>query len=308
MFFSFNTNVFPRISYMNKYKTSENWMHPKRTIDEYVMFIIISGEMYIQEDNEKYHIKKDDYFILQPHKTHWGYKESQCEYYYIHFNTESFIAWDCSSAQQIVDKVRENQMRACRCETFNDDLYEKYELFLQKGRHLISEEIIQQVKMLMNEVIRFSERQVPYYKLLCSSHFVEILTLLATDFVMNIVSDVQIKTYRNNHQTIHTLLEYLNMNYKEHLSGDFLEKEFSMNFDSLNRLFKQETGFTIFKYQKKLRLKKACELLITTTLKISEISDQTGFCDQYYFSRVFTQEYGTSPKAFAKLKKNGAVG
>ena len=80
-----------------------------------------------------------------------------------------------------------------------------------------------------------------------------------------------------------------------------------MNFDSLNRLFKQETGFTIFRYQKKVRLKRACELLVTTTLKISEISDQTGFCDQYYFSRVFTQEYGMSPKMFAKIKKNAPV-
>ena len=95
------------------------------------------------------------------------------------------------------------------------------------------------------------------------------------------------------------LINYIHINYAESISSQEIEEQFHMNFDSLNRLFKQETGFTIFRYLRQVRLNHARELLTTTQLKLSEISEYTGFCDQYYFSRAFKQEFGVSPKKYA---------
>ncbi|MCF0074169.1 substrate-binding domain-containing protein [Dyadobacter sp. CY261] len=45
-----------------------------------------------------------------------------------------------------------------------------------------------------------------------------------------------------------------------------------------------------------LRLEKACILLRNPDLTIAEIADQTGFTSQSYFSTVFKNRFGTSPK------------
>ena len=37
-----------------------------------------------------------------------------------------------------------------------------------------------------------------------------------------------------------------------------------------------------------------------TDRTIKEISEQLGFCDPFYFSRMFTQRFGTSPKEYRR--------
>jgi len=50
----------------------------------------------------------------------------------------------------------------------------------------------------------------------------------------------------------------------------------------------------------KLRLKKAAELLRTTSLPIIRIAADTGFCDQNYFSVCFKKAFSVSPKEYRK--------
>lgn len=63
----------------------------------------------------------------------------------------------------------------------------------------------------------------------------------------------------------------------------------------LYRAFSQEYGMGIAAYIRKKRLSHAYELLRTTALPVAVISDQSGFSDYNYFSRIFKKEYGLSP-------------
>ncbi len=49
-----------------------------------------------------------------------------------------------------------------------------------------------------------------------------------------------------------------------------------------------------------MRIRNAQSLLLRSTLSIKEISYMVGFRDQLYFSRVFRQETGMSPRAFRR--------
>ena len=55
-----------------------------------------------------------------------------------------------------------------------------------------------------------------------------------------------------------------------------------MSFDYLNRMFKKQTGITIFEYLNRIRINKAKELLLTGTMKSSEIAAAVGYCDEYH--------------------------
>lgn len=64
----------------------------------------------------------------------------------------------------------------------------------------------------------------------------------------------------------------------------------------LYEMFKTEYGVGISHYITDKRMKLAKNLLKSTSLSITEISSQCGFCDYNYFLRVYKKYYGTSPK------------
>ena len=80
------------------------------------------------------------------------------------------------------------------------------------------------------------------------------------------------------------------------LNSEFLAKLMRMSDTQLYRKLKALTGKSTAIFIRHIRLQKAKELLETTDLNISEIAYDTGFNDPAYFSRVFKEEYGVSPR------------
>lgn len=64
--------------------------------------------------------------------------------------------------------------------------------------------------------------------------------------------------------------------------------------------FKAEMGISIGKYIDSLVMHQAEVLLINTNLPLSDISEQLGFYDQFYFSRRFKELYAIPPLKYRK--------
>jgi len=93
----------------------------------------------------------------------------------------------------------------------------------------------------------------------------------------------------------------------------FQDEEFSVNElaavvhlsrSHVHRKIKVLTGMSTAIYIRKVRLQKAKELLETTNSSISEIAYQVGFKSPVYFSQVFKETFGESPR---KLRKEWGV-
>ena len=63
-------------------------------------------------------------------------------------------------------------------------------------------------------------------------------------------------------------------------------------------LFKQSTGETLLQYVTRCRIDRAKKLLAQKPLAIADISQQVGFRDQSYFTRVFRRYSNMTPKAY----------
>ncbi|WP_438448422.1 response regulator [Gorillibacterium sp. sgz5001074] len=68
----------------------------------------------------------------------------------------------------------------------------------------------------------------------------------------------------------------------------------------LSKVFSQETGQTFIEYVTQVRIRKAMELLQTTSAKSYEIAFQVGYCDPHYFSNLFKRMTGMTTKEFRK--------
>lgn len=91
------------------------------------------------------------------------------------------------------------------------------------------------------------------------------------------------------------VLNYIGDNLSARLTTDIIATHFHVSRSKLQRDFKTFLNVTPKEYIHAQLFIKAEHLLFNTTCSIKEISDQLGFCDQFYFSKCFSQKYGMPP-------------
>ncbi|RAP75083.1 AraC family transcriptional regulator [Paenibacillus montanisoli] len=93
---------------------------------------------------------------------------------------------------------------------------------------------------------------------------------------------------------------YLLEHYKESVTLDDLARLTGRTPNHASHVFKSVTGLSPIEYLHHVRIAKAKELMFDKMMTISDIAEETGFCDQAYFNRVFRKVTGCSPTAFMK--------
>ncbi len=78
-------------------------------------------------------------------------------------------------------------------------------------------------------------------------------------------------------------------------NANSLADKMSTSLVTLNRKIKKVTGCNTTNYIRRLRLEKAKYLLERSDLTIMEVQTACGFDMQSYFSRIFKEQFGTSP-------------
>lgn len=113
---------------------------------------------------------------------------------------------------------------------------------------------------------------------------------------------------KTGNQDVCELIHYLQQHYTEHISLDTLSAKVNLNRSYLCRLFKRETGESLFQYLARFRLEKAAGLLLQEDLPVREVAARVGIDDPFYFTRMFKKQYGVSPSEYAIQKKAQQTG
>jgi two-component system response regulator YesN len=107
------------------------------------------------------------------------------------------------------------------------------------------------------------------------------------------------RTYSQHAGIIQQAKEYIDRHYMEPtMSLNEVAAHVNHSPSHFSAVFSQETCTTFKEYLTEIRIKKAKELLRTTSLKSFEISCQVGYSDPHYFSYVFRKNTGLSPTEF----------
>lgn len=106
---------------------------------------------------------------------------------------------------------------------------------------------------------------------------------------------------RSDVEKVKKAVKIINEDYvRENLSVEYLAKEVGTNINKLQEGFKYMFDLTVNKYMQQVKLEKAKELLINSEKNISEIVNIIGLTNRSYFSKIFREKYGVSPKYFLK--------
>lgn len=91
---------------------------------------------------------------------------------------------------------------------------------------------------------------------------------------------------------------YIQQNYTRSFSLIELSETIGVSKSYLSRIFKMDTGISLWDYLNRFRIQKAKELLLLTDESITGIAADVGYEDVGYFGRVFREVAGCSPRAF----------
>lgn len=162
-------------------------------------------------------------------------------------------------------------------------------------------------------VLNFSDRQISHLKDLSYEMLKEYkkynnmqktnsrLRLLFTNFLY-ILTQAEFKAMPEHitELKINNVIDYINRNYFDNISLDFLSERFFISKYELCRKIKKVTGLTYSSYLMRLRINHARELLESSALTVNEISSQMGFHSSAYFSSSFKKALGISPNDYRK--------
>ena len=113
---------------------------------------------------------------------------------------------------------------------------------------------------------------------------------------------VEMLTKQNTGQAFcEKLVQYLQEHISENLTLDDLFKILFKSPSHIERLCNKEFGCGAMHLFTRLKIDRACMLLETTDLRVSDIASHLGYEDQNYFSRIFHKYAGVSPSIYQKL-------
>ena len=110
-------------------------------------------------------------------------------------------------------------------------------------------------------------------------------------------------TPREEEQLIDRILRYVKKEHTQDITLEQLCHRFSYSRSHISHLFKKSTGKSFREYLTEVRLADAKWLLLHSHLGINEIAYSVGFGDGNYFSAVFKERVGISPRAYRQEKK-----
>lgn len=90
-------------------------------------------------------------------------------------------------------------------------------------------------------------------------------------------------------------IDYISAHYHEALSLKQIACDCGINTSYLGQVFRKATGDSFTNYVNGYRIRKAKELLASTTLKVYEVSERVGFTDYHYFLKIYKKVTGAVP-------------
>ncbi len=299
MHYQLDSSHILKIRLMNSVTIQPPYIHNRRQADEYIIYIIKKGKMYLMENNIRYVLEPGDFFLLDPEYVHEGYQTSLCEYYFIHFRHEHITKTSFASEQDLIMALITKRNDSLKSDPFSYSSYENDRLLFPEYYHFSNYSDFIKVCCLLDEAAGHNQNPLEHYKLLCSCKVMEVLVEVCRSYVLFITRNMSAGMPKS-YGKVQELLSYLNTGYAEKITSQDIEERMECNFDYINRVFKQLTHKTIFAYLNTVRINHAKELISTTNMKLTEIGLAVGFVDLYYFSKVFKKAVGISPSAYAK--------
>jgi len=134
------------------------------------------------------------------------------------------------------------------------------------------------------------------------SEFLKFLGELAECSDYRLLSSTPLQSFDDDHSLaqISTIVDHITANATQPFSMAELSRRVGMSESQFSRYFRRATGNTFTDFVNRLRIARACQLLMETDRYISNVCYDSGFNNVANFNRRFLEIKGMTPKEFRR--------
>ncbi len=254
----------------------ESWTHLTRVLQDYELFVVTEGTLYIGTDQKDYTVNTGEYLLMPPNKFEHGTRSSYCSFYWMHFGYNK----------------EQNNHELQKTAGSADLTYVPGSLLIpEQGKLTSPDRIIILMKQLQDSDRRY--REITLNRYLCSA----------------ILSEVALQsqiypTYGNKiikEQFYRDICDYVSWHITDNIKVSQVANYFGYNEKYLTTFFKQRAGISLKQYILQEKMDRAKADLSETTEPVSQIAFRLGFSDAHNFSNAFRKVTGLSPSEYRDI-------
>ncbi len=251
------TNVYPKPS-----------IHDDRVLQEHNLLYIFDGEWEIGQDGTAYRLRSGDMMLMRAGSHHYGISPCSVNMrnMFIHFTTTN------------TDKYAV-PLSPAEVQSYADGLTVCIPTVIHCGINNVISTI---TRNIIN--VYWSRRDD------C-----ERTLSLNLNCLLSELSYMARNSISPSEEWITRLLQEIRMNPSHFITPEEAARSANMSVRTMSSRFKKIVGSTLHEYQLSIKLEMAYNALSTGHYTVKEVARNFGFCDPYYFSRVFKKAYGMSP-------------
>ena len=262
------------------------WKHMERVMDSFEIIIGIRGNVYIQQDEDRFILGEGDTLLLLPGHLHKGYAPSAkgASFFWLHFYCSEDFSILC-------EKDAHDEIKLANNNPYFSGFEDK--ILLPAFFHTLN---IERLSILFHQLLHVSESD--YYTKQSMNY---ILTSLAIELTEQTLSGTAgAKKPLIEKVSLSRITEWINTHYAKQISLNTVAYEFNYTKEYLARYFKKHMGMSMQEYINKIKISKAREMLIQSDKNIKEIASELGFSDDKYFHRLFKQYEKITPREYRR--------
>lgn len=245
---------------------SQDWMHMNRILFDYELVVVTRGTLYISNGEKQFPISHGEYLLLPPLSPQFGYKTSDCSFYWLHFSTDHPV--------QVATEL--NSTHAGEI------------IIPQSGKLASVEKIVVMMKQLQDCVRGYNEQTLNNY----------LTTTILCELYNQVSAQHPVNSNRKQEQLYNDIVDYIKWSRSEPLKVSQIAEYFNYNEKYLSHLFRKKAGISLKQYMLAQKMELAKFLLTDTNQNINEISNQLGYKDSHNFMKSFKKIVGLTPTEF----------
>jgi len=200
--------------------------------------------------------------------------------------------------QKLIFEIKQTMSALAMIEGFSlSHLRDQYHNLMQ-----IIYSVLQQKGVQLRDVFNEAEtKKIEFVEIQTIDDLYEI-SLLAVNRIAE-----YFKSLRQSQTLIEQIKHYISENIVNNPTRDEIASKFFLHPDYLTRKFRKETGVNLSDYLALERIRIAKDILINSSMPISDIVSFVGYSNMSHFSKIFKNATGMNPLDYRKNKRGSAT-
>ena len=298
-FYDIDLQYLLKITMLGKTVLTSTEYHLTRYIHGVIIYMVTDGSITLKQNDEIVKLNSGDIYVFEEGEYQVPLECDNCTYYYIHFEQEHVDFLDITD-DEFKARVSAQIGDFANAYIYSADPYKSIHAIIPKSLHVSDLAALDRLLAPLKEHRLTYDYNTPSYRLELSAIVSRFLMDLE-DTAYRIKDSAYRKSVGTVYDTAREILKYIEKNYAENFNSEDISREFHINYNYANRIFKKFFGQSIISHRTQLRIHAAKALLLKTS--VEDTAAAVGFADPYYFSRCFKKYEGHSPLEYTDMMR-----